>query len=340
VPDYREPFLMFDVDPDEFVFGDNFNNNNIPDFREDDLKDDLPYDLDRQGHHFQVRFSPIKTVDLKLGSFRTRGIGIANRTDDDYFKAVLNYDVFTIGSVYSEYRYERIQDNIADTYNIWDTTAVWNLSHYMVYEENLYSYEAYYDEREYRNSKVHKFFLESKIRAIPYITVENHIKYEKNHQVEGTMYDNTYQPEDQLNTMAMVNKLAYTKQLGKWTFSPGIKLRLYKKSRSESLNPLEHYMYRIPLVMLRYTLSPNSKVTFGIQGFPKFEMQVRNYIQGQNDYKQMNYMLQFENRTNYFGYDTWGAFGFQLEQIKFDEAYRQFENYKTSSLFVRVFAGY
>jgi hypothetical protein len=154
------------------------------------------------------------------------------------------------------------------------------------------------------------------------------------------MYDNTYQPEDQLNTLAMVNKFAYTKQIGNWTFSPGIKFRLYKKSRSESLNPLNHYMYRIPLVFLKYTVSPNTKVSFGIQGFNGFEMQVRDYIQSQNDFKQVNYLLQIENRTNYFGFDVWGAFGFQLEQIKFDEAYRSFENYKSSSLFVRVFSGY
>ena len=49
IPDYNEPFLMFDVDPDEFVFGDDFNNNNMPDFRENDMKYDTPYDLERKG---------------------------------------------------------------------------------------------------------------------------------------------------------------------------------------------------------------------------------------------------------------------------------------------------
>ncbi len=33
---------MFDIDPDQFVFGNDFNNNTIPDFREDDMKWDTP----------------------------------------------------------------------------------------------------------------------------------------------------------------------------------------------------------------------------------------------------------------------------------------------------------
>ena len=69
-PDYDEPFLMFDVDPDEFVFGDDFNNNNIPDFRENDMKYDTPYDLDRQGHHLYLRYSPQKNFDIMLGTLR------------------------------------------------------------------------------------------------------------------------------------------------------------------------------------------------------------------------------------------------------------------------------
>ena len=64
LPDYDEPFLMFDVDPDEFVFGNDFNNNGIPDFREDDMKLDTPYDLDRQGRHFSFRVSPLPNVNL------------------------------------------------------------------------------------------------------------------------------------------------------------------------------------------------------------------------------------------------------------------------------------
>jgi len=198
----------------------------------------------------------------------------------------------------------------------------------------------YYDEREYRNSIVNRFFLESKIRAIPSITVENHVKYERNKQIEETMYDNTFQPKDILTTFAMVNKFVYTKQWGNWTFSPGLKFRFYKKERSESIYPLDHYMIRIPLVYFKYQISPRTNITLGLQGFKGFELLHRDYIQSYNDYRQINYILEVSNRTNYFGFDVWGGFGIKLEQLTFEEEYRDFEEYKSSMFFVQMCIGY
>jgi len=138
----------------------------------------------------------------------------------------------------------------------------------------------------------------------------------------------------------MVNKCAYTKQWGNWTFSPGLKFRLYKKDRVESLNPLDHYSLRIPVVYFKYRFSPKTIATLGFQGFKGFELLYKDYIQSHNDYKKIDYILQIENRTRYFGFDIWSGFGFKIEQIKFDEAYRKFEEYKNSSFFVRVWCGY
>ena len=77
-----------------------------------------------------------------------------------------------------------------------------------------------------------------------------------------------------------------------------------------------------------------------MQGFKGFEMQYRDYIQSHNDYKQVNYILQVENRTTYFGFEIWGGFGFKLEKIMYDEEYRKFEEYKNSSFFVQMWLGY
>jgi len=339
IPDYDEPFLMFDVDPDEFIFGDDFNNNSIPDFREDDMKYDTPYELDRKGHHLYVRFSPHDNVNMMLGTFRTRGVGLDNRTDDNYFKLNFKYNILSIGNIFAEYRYERIQDNIQDKYVVVPTYSnLREVGGWLQY--GIYSRDLFYDEVEYRNSNVNKLFLESKIRAVPSITLENNVKYERNGQIEGTMYDNIFQSKDILTTFAMVNKIAYTKQLGNWTFSPGLKFRLYKKGRSESLNPLDHYLMRIPVIYLIYRISDNTNITYGMQGFKGFEMSFKDYIQSHNDYHQVNHMIQIENRTKYFGFDIWGGFGFQLEQISFDEEYRKFEEFKRSLFFLKMYIGY
>ena len=337
-PDYDEPFLMFDVDPDEFVFGDDFNNNAVPDFREDDIKYDLPYDLDRRGHHINLRFTPQENINFYLGSLRTRGIGLDTRTDDDYFKFNLNYYVYSVGKIYAEYRYERIKDNIQDQYVIVPTQNKYMANPWGVFSR--YDSYLYWDEVEYRNSKVQRFYLESKVRPVSILTIENHIKYEMNRMVEGTMYDNTFQPKDKLSTLAMVNKLVLTKKWGNWTVSPGIKFRLYKKGRFESTNPLDHYMMRIPLIFLRYDFSNRTNITYGMQGVKGFELLYKDYIQEHNDYRQINNTIQIENRTNYFGFDVWVGFGYRLEQVTFDKEYRKFEEFKSSTLFAQLWLGY
>ena len=338
IPDYEEPFLMFDSDPDEFVFGDDFNNNSIPDFRENDMKYDTPYELDRKGRHFYLRFTPQRNVNLMVGSFRTGGVGLDTRTDDDYVKVKVNYDIFTVGNIFAEYRYERIRDNIQDRFIVVPTRFMYSAG--PNWRNSSYTRDLYYDEVEYRNSKVNRFFLDSRIRAIPSLTLENHVKYERNGQVEGTMYDNTFQPKDTITTFAMINKFVYTKKLGNWTFSPGLKFRFYKKGRSESLNPLDHYLLRIPVVTLKYRISPATSITFGMQGFKGLETLYKDYIQDYNNYRQINQTLQIENKSTYFGFEIWGGFGFKLEQVTFEKDFRKFEEYKSTMFFTQMWLGY
>jgi len=268
-------------------------------------------------------------------------VGVDNRTNDDYFKFLMDYDVFGVGRLYAEYRYEEIQDNIHDPY-----IQVSNISRTDIMLQGIggtrsrFERAQYFDELEYLNSKVHRLWLDSRIRAIPSITLENHIKFESNRQVEGTMYDSTFQPYDVLNTLAMVNKIVYTKRWGDFVFSPGVKFRLYKKARLDLLQPLHHNLTRIPLVMFKYIFSPQTDIMFGMQGVPGFELQMTDYIQDRNNFKQKNYILQIQNKTTYFGYNIWASAGFEYTQRYFENEYRKFEEFKTSSTFVKVNLGW
>ncbi|MFC1538625.1 hypothetical protein ACFL6H_04310 [Candidatus Latescibacterota bacterium] len=339
IGDYNEPFLMLDSDPDEFVFGDDFNNNTIPDFREDDIKDDTPYDLDRQGHHIYMRYSPQENVDLILGTLRQRGIGLDTRTDNDYLKLRFNYNISSVGKLFAEFRHQRIKDNIQDIYILIPENKPKKIMGIYGFNSR-YSMDLYYDEIEYRNSSVDKLFFETKMRPLPSITVDNHLKYERNFRIEGTAYDGVYQEEDIINTLALSNKIVYTKQIGNFSISPGLKYRLYKKGYRESLNPRVHYLMQIPVLFLKYMVSSRTNVTLGFQGMAGFETKFSDLIQSQNDYLQRNIILQIENRSYYFGFEVWGGFGAQLEDFKYKEIYRSFENYKTSSLFVRMWLGF
>ena len=340
LPDYEEPFLLFDSDPDEFVFGNDFNNNNIPDFREDDMKLDTPYDLDRKGYHFHLTYSPAKSVNLITGTMRTTGVGLDTRNYDDYVKLQVTYDFFDIGRFYAEYRYEEIQDNIRDSYMQVSTKIRTDyLLPGITTTIGRFTRDVYFDELEYKNSKVNRIYLNSAIRALPSITIENHVKFEKNKQLKGILFDSTYQQEESLNTLAIINKVIYTKKFGRWIFSPGIKMRFYKKDRSDIPRPGDYYVTRIPLVMFRYELTPMTKVSFGLQGLPKFEFDHKDFVQSENDFKMKTYMMEISNRTTYFGYDIWAATGVKVNDVDY-QGIREFESLKSSTVFVNVFLGW
>jgi len=94
------------------------------------------------------------------------------------------------------------------------------------------------------------------------------------------------------------------------------------------------------LVYLKYRLSPSTNITYGMQGFKGLELLYKDYIQEHNDYRQVNYTLQIENRTTYFGFEVWGGFGYKLEELKFEKDYRKFEDHKSSTFFVQLWLGY
>ncbi|MFC1509252.1 hypothetical protein ACFL60_06160 [Candidatus Omnitrophota bacterium] len=341
IPDYDEPFLMFDVDHDDFVFGNDYNNNNIPDFREDDMKFDLPYELDRQGHHIMVRYTPFQKVNLIAGSFRTGNIGRNNRTNDDYVKLLVNYYMFGIAKLYAEYRYERIKDNIRDQYiQVSDKMSEDYLNPGIGATLRRFDRNLFYDELEYKNSRVNRLWVNSAIRAIPSITLENHLKLEVNDQIEGVMYDNTYQPGETINTIALVNKIVYSKTYGNVTFSPGFKFRFYKKDRSDLPRPGDYYTTRIPLIMVVYKVTEKSKISLGMQGIPYFEYIHKDFVQNENDQRQKIYCFQIENYTTYFGYNIWASAGIKLDELEYDNSIRTFENYKSSTTFVKVVLGW
>jgi len=97
---------------------------------------------------------------------------------------------------------------------------------------------------------------------------------------------------------------------------------------------------RIPLLMMKYVISPKTDVMLGMQGVPGFEFTFKDYVQGANDYEQKTYTLQLENRSTYFGYQIWAATGIKYDEQTFNQIYREFENYKSSTIFVKINLGY
>ena len=76
IPDYEEPFLRFDVDRPEFLFGLDMNNNFWVDQYENDAAPDYPYRKDHKGYniyggaHLLNGMRPVSYTHLTLPTNR------------------------------------------------------------------------------------------------------------------------------------------------------------------------------------------------------------------------------------------------------------------------------
>ena len=120
-PDYEEPFLMFDIEPNEYIYGLDRNNNDEPDFREDDGAVDYPYDYDQRGFHLFGQLDLTSRWKLAVGLHRVGEVAGGGRNRSSY--AILSFrreGVAKIRRIFFENHLRRVQDDISDEYVVVD----------------------------------------------------------------------------------------------------------------------------------------------------------------------------------------------------------------------------
>tara|TARA_B100001250_G_scaffold278813_1_gene241225 strand:- start:11665 stop:14616 length:2952 start_codon:yes stop_codon:yes gene_type:complete len=99
-PDYEEPFLRYNVDRPEFLFGIDLNNNGWVDRFENDNLPDYPYKKDHWGYNAYARVDVNPSIKLDFGRVR-QSMHKAAR-DNDTFYALATYK--KNGPVFGEFR--------------------------------------------------------------------------------------------------------------------------------------------------------------------------------------------------------------------------------------------
>ena len=125
VPDYEEPFLMFDIEPNEYIYGLDRNNNDEPDFREDDGAVDYPYDYDQHGYHLFGQFDLTRRWKLAVGQHRVDEVAGGGRNHSSY--AILTFrreGVAMIRRIFLENHLRRVRDDISDEYVVVDEIPI------------------------------------------------------------------------------------------------------------------------------------------------------------------------------------------------------------------------
>ena len=310
LPDYEEPFLMYYVDPDDFVFGDDFNNNKVVDARENDNLPDYPYELDSKGPHLFASYNPLDSLSVTVGYYDIEQIAGGGENRTAYTRVLYRRPLSSWGQLNLNYIGKRVRDNIpTSTYRVVVEPRVL---------EN-FSIEIRPDPLEMRNSLANTFFGRTRFLLADHLRAETILRFDTNKQFEEKEEDFLVQEEGTRNAWALVAKADYTYDWGPFSFMPMFKLTMQKQTFSNVDAPLVENRSTFPIVRLDYRASERTVIRAGLQGLPFFKHRWRNQVDPFEDFDARHWILVLQTRDNYVGYDLSFLLGFRSSRFKFLE---------------------
>lgn len=334
IPDYLEPFLLYDVNPQEFDYGEDMNNNGIIDIREDDDKPDYPYDVDSKGYHVFLEMRPTDALDLTLGRYHVRQPMAGGRNSVAYFK--LNYSRYFpfLAEVNFVNFAKRVRDDIKDdvfqfqqgilsSFNP-DPTSRFGVTSIRtaLVEDRLLM----------RNSFVNTSYLKVKFFGIRNLKLEQSLKVELNRQFLGSSKNDIWR-------WAYVLKGDYTYRFGRLSLSPKFKYMAYRVYDRKQAVVHTHKTYFFPILRVDYRLTPRTTIKFGAQGFPFLDSMCRDLMNRSRDYDSQDYLAMLSNVFNYRGYELSFNAGYEVKKQRYRDRRRAFEDVDYSCFFLRLILG-
>ena len=343
LPDFLEPFLMYNVDPDEYVYGLDFNNNDVVDEREDDRKDDLPYDRDLQGGHVYFRWKPWTGTEATVGWLESRQIAGGGRNDQRYLRLHHSGKRPRVGEWLIENELKRVWDDLPDGVFRWGLGAtVLRQSPGSLNQPGRFVFfpTFTFDPLNYRNSLANRLHVSGTLRWLPGWRITTRLKLEHNRQYGGALDDGSVQAADRLRSLAWVQQADYTVRWGRLTLQPALKGLWLKRTRREAELALEHVHTVAPIVIARYEVSPVTELKAGMQGVPGWWLKETHLAEPRNSFKRRTTMVFLSNMSDYSGYKISANLGFKQDRLEYLDEFRFLESFDTTEIFVRLFLGY
>jgi len=344
LPDFAEPFLMYDVDPNEYDWGLDLNNNGEIDLREDDREPDLPYDKDLGGFHLfgRRRLSPHSLATLGiLDADQWAGAG---GSAVRYARLSYRREQPRLGSVRMEYELKQVEDDVADDVFRWASVVgvgIEGISQeaYRI-QRFAFTPDFVQDPLAYRKSLVNRAYLEARFTRVSGLRVENKLKLESNRQSAISALEGVPQPADRMGFLTLVSRADYTWQRGRFTVVPQAKFRLLRRTRDRLDQVEADERSFIPILKVTCALTNRTALKAGAQGLPFLPYRVTDRADRRNSFRQRTYLLVLSNRSPYAGYDLSTNIGLNMEKRDFSDPFRSLENTNFTSVFVKVFLGF
>ena len=330
IPDYEETFLLFHVEPNEYVYGLDRNNNDEPDHREDDWDADYPYDADQRGYHLFGRLELTPHWSVGLGRYAVEGLAGGGHNRSAY--ALLTYRWQGLGRVrqlFFENNARRVQDDIADAHNQFARGR----GHANILRERE-------DPLQYQKSSVNETYLEGEVRPISQLRLVQRLRLRFNWQRGGRLPSRRFQRERRLDFTAYVSRLDYTFNCGRFSLVPQFKYLYLRLRDSEIGRDLLSEQRILPILKMSYAIMTKTELQLGIQGWGPLPYRIEDRAQSRESLKQRTLVFTTTNRSRYLGYDLITIVGFSKDLLIFDDPAQRFRERDSLQFFVRSALGF
>jgi hypothetical protein len=345
LPDYLEPFLMYEVESNDYTYGLDRNNNDEPDHREDDWEPDYPYDQGQRGFHLfgQTRMTP--HWNLALGRYDVEKIagGINQST-----YALLTYRRQSpehLRRVFFENHFRRVHDSIPDEYNILTENRQFTgdyryFVHFVYWGNRSFAGRPRQDLLWYENSYVNETYLENWVQPWSRLNLVQKIRLRVNWQRGGRQSGGFIAPTRRLDHWTVVNRIDFTWSFRKFSIQPKLKLQMVRLVDQEQDQTMRFEYELIPILLLSRPLAPRTTARLGIQGWGPVPYRFADKKRSLDSFERRTSIATITNESSYFGYKLFTIVGAVHDAQTFDSKVRKVSNFDTFSFFVRALVGF
>ncbi len=312
IPDYEEPFLRYEVDRPEFLFGIDANNNNWIDRFEDDDLPDYPYKTDRRGYNAFVGGHLGPEARLTLGRIdeEMQSEARANRTT--YALLTFDRDYPGLGRLQAFEMLKRSEDSIPDDRR--ESTA---------FILGAVARPLVQDLLPAQDTWINTAYLGFAYRGIPRLNLINKFKCEIFHQnQDGLRASDGRLLAENASFVGLINKLDYEYGLGRLDLQPRFKSEYRRQTAFQQggdkrvewsgtaqllghLPVLERTLIQagVELLWLRELVQDEDELAAQASTGPTGDLRSRNLA------------LQLSNSTDYLGYRLTTQIGLRIGRI-------------------------
>ncbi len=325
--DWQEPFLTYDSDPREFVYGIDFNNNDIPDFRENDDLPDYPYRRDHKGKHVFLRLNRLGRFaeHITIGGYKVDEIAGGREASAFYLRYANIIHSDRIGRVQLNADIKRVEDDIPDHSFIFfvppedDDIIPW-----LNWPDNFPEVAGRFrpatpDPMLMRDSWVNTLFVDHRFQGIEHVNVSNSLLLLRNSQAEITLEDGSLvQPDGVQTRFGTVTKVDYTWRRGALRIHPKLKNRFLHEGADSDKDPSRSFVDLIPIIEVYYSLTANTHLMAGAQGLPLLPYKHWDRSDNTGTFDQTDYLGMVRMDSEYFGRQLSYFLGYQISSREYE----------------------